>query len=70
MHYDNTTNTVQAIDENQHKKEYHCDWDGNLLWVKEYTDAVNYYLTEYTYDDIINLIQSYSIFLPSRSASQ
>ena len=55
IHYSDATNTVSLFDENQHKREYHCDWTGNLLWVKEYTDAVNYYLTEYTYDDVGNL---------------
>jgi RHS repeat-associated protein len=48
--HNDVTNTVSVIDENQHKKEYHYDWVGNLLWVKEYTDSVNYSLTQYTYD--------------------
>ncbi len=54
-HYDDVTNTVSIIDENQHKKEYHYNWVGRLLWVKEYTDPVDYYLTQYTYDSSRNL---------------
>ncbi len=50
IEYDDISNTVSFIDENSHKKEYHYDWIGHLLWVKEYTDPVNYYLTQYTYD--------------------
>jgi RHS repeat-associated protein len=53
--YDDITNTVTVLDENQHKIEYHYDWVGNLVQVKEYTDAVNYYLTQYTYDDAGNI---------------
>ncbi|MGD2249992.1 MAG: RHS repeat-associated core domain-containing protein, partial [Candidatus Methanofastidiosia archaeon] len=55
IEYDNTTNTATIYDENQHKKEYHSDWVGNLIWVKEYIDAVNYYFTQYTYDSAGNL---------------
>jgi RHS repeat-associated protein len=47
--YNDTTNTVTVFDENQHKIEYQYDWAQNLVWVKEYTDAVNYYLAQYTY---------------------
>ncbi|MBU7045882.1 MAG: hypothetical protein HXS54_05545, partial [Theionarchaea archaeon] len=47
--YNDTINTVTVLDENQHKTEYQYDWCGNLLWVKEYTDVMNYYLTQYTY---------------------
>ncbi len=50
--YTDATNTVSVFDENQHKKEYHYDWVGQLLWVKEYTDSQNYYLTQYTYDNL------------------
>jgi len=50
IQYDDTTNTKLYWDENEHRKEYHYDWTGNLLWVKEYTSPVDYYLTEYTYD--------------------
>ncbi|MBU7012618.1 MAG: hypothetical protein HXS46_18200 [Theionarchaea archaeon] len=53
--YNDTTNTISVYDENMHKKEYHHDWVGNLLWVKEYIDAQNYYLTQYTYDSVGNL---------------
>jgi len=55
IHYNDVTNTVSVTDENQHKKEYHYDWVGNLQWVKEYTDPVNYYLAQYTYDTAGNL---------------
>lgn len=55
VHYDDTANTVLLIDENQHKAEYHYNWTGQLLWVKEYTDPGNYYLTQYTYDSSGNL---------------
>jgi RHS repeat-associated protein len=54
-HYNDMLNSVTLSDENQHKKEYHYSRIGRLLWVKEYTDAVNYYLTEYTYDSAGNL---------------
>jgi RHS repeat-associated protein len=54
-HFDDTTNTVSVFDENQHKKEYHYNWVGRLVWVKEYTDTGNYYLTQYTYDSSGNL---------------
>jgi YD repeat-containing protein len=50
--YDDSLNVVSFIDENGHKKEYHRDRAGNLSWVKEYTDALNYYLTTYIYDDM------------------
>ncbi|MBU7018354.1 MAG: hypothetical protein HXS44_12660, partial [Theionarchaea archaeon] len=53
--YNDTTNTVTIIDENQHKKEYSYDWAGNLVEVKEYTDAVTYYLTQCTYDSLGNM---------------
>ncbi|MBU7028772.1 MAG: exo-alpha-sialidase, partial [Theionarchaea archaeon] len=53
--YNDMTNTMSVSDENQHKTEYHYDWVGNLVWVKEYTDPVNYYLTQYTYDNLGNL---------------
>jgi YD repeat-containing protein len=53
--YDDVMNTVVTVDENLHKKEYHYDWVQNLLRVKEYTDPVNYYLTQYTYDTGGNL---------------
>ncbi|MBU7028113.1 MAG: exo-alpha-sialidase [Theionarchaea archaeon] len=55
VHYDDTTGTVTVIDENQHKKEYHYNWAGRLVWVKEYTDSTNYYLTQYTYNSSGNL---------------
>ncbi|MBU7026559.1 MAG: RHS repeat protein [Theionarchaea archaeon] len=55
IQYDDTTNTISVFNENQHKKEYHYDWVGNLLQVKEYTDSVNYYLTQYTHDSVGNL---------------
>jgi len=48
--YSDATNAISIFDENQHKKEYCYDWVGNLVWVKEYTDSVDYYLTQYTYD--------------------
>jgi RHS repeat-associated protein len=54
-HYNDMTNTIVILDENQHKKEYHYTWVGKLQWVREYTDPVNYYLTEYTYDLAGNL---------------
>jgi RHS repeat-associated protein len=54
IHYDDITHTVSIFDENQYKKEYHYDWVGNLLWVKEYTDS-NYNLTQYTYDGLGNV---------------
>jgi RHS repeat-associated protein len=50
IQYEDATNTKYYWDENQHRTDYHYDWTGNVLWVKEYTDPVNYYLTEYTYD--------------------
>ncbi|MBU7029817.1 MAG: RHS repeat protein [Theionarchaea archaeon] len=55
VHYVDTTGTVTVIDENQHKKEYHYNRAGQLVWVKEYTDSANYYLTQYTYDSSGNL---------------
>jgi RHS repeat-associated protein len=54
--YNDVTNTVTVIDENQHKREYQYNWAGNLLKVKEYTDPVNFYMSEYSYDDRGNLI--------------
>jgi RHS repeat-associated protein len=53
--YDDMTNTVVLYDENQHKKEYHMNWTQDIQQVKEYTDAVTYYLTQYTYDSVGNL---------------
>ncbi|MBU7021523.1 MAG: hypothetical protein HXS41_10740, partial [Theionarchaea archaeon] len=55
MHYDDISNTITFLDENLHKKQYHYDRVGDLLWVREYTDSVNYYLTQYTYDSAGNL---------------
>ncbi|MBU7017668.1 MAG: RHS repeat protein [Theionarchaea archaeon] len=55
IQYDDASNTVITFDENQHKREYHSDWAGNLLWVREYTDSVNCYLTQYTYDNLGNM---------------
>jgi YD repeat-containing protein len=54
--YDDTSNTTSVIDESNHKKMYHYDWVGNLLWVREYTDPMNYYLTQYTYDELRNML--------------
>ncbi|MBU6998115.1 MAG: exo-alpha-sialidase, partial [Theionarchaea archaeon] len=54
--YDDTSNTTSVLDENNHKKVYHYDWVGNLLWVREYTDPVDYYLTQYAYDDLGNML--------------
>ena len=31
------------------------NWTQDIQWVKEYTGAVTYYLTQYTYDSIGNL---------------
>jgi RHS repeat-associated protein len=53
--YTDSTNTMKIFDENQNKIEYQYDWTGNLIWVKEYTGSVDYYLTEYTYDDLNNV---------------
>jgi RHS repeat-associated protein len=55
IQYDNIANTTFILDENGRKKEYHYDWVDRLQWVKEYTDPVNYYLTQYMYDDAGNL---------------
>jgi uncharacterized protein RhaS with RHS repeats len=55
IQYDDMTNTITVIDENPHMAKHHYDWNGSLLWVKEYTDPVNYYLTQYTYDSGGNL---------------
>ncbi|MBU7016819.1 MAG: hypothetical protein HXS44_04875, partial [Theionarchaea archaeon] len=55
IQYDDITNMVTTLDENQHKKAYHYDWKGRLLQVREYTDPVNFYLTEYTYDLLGNM---------------
>jgi RHS repeat-associated protein len=55
VQYNDISNTVSVLDENQHKKEYHYSWNETLLWVKEYTDPANYYLTHYTYDCLGNL---------------
>jgi YD repeat-containing protein len=54
-HYDDIAHTVMISDEDQHKKLYHYDWTGNLLWVKEYTDSIQFYLTQYRYDPSRNL---------------
>jgi len=56
IHYDDTAAIVTVLDENQHEKEYYSGWTGNLLWVKEYTGPANCYLTQYTYDQVGNLI--------------
>ena len=55
IQYDDVSNLIAFIDENQHKNENHYDWVGRLLWVKEYTDSVNYYVTQYTYNSFGNL---------------
>ncbi len=34
----------------RHRTEYGYDARGNLIWVKQYTDASNYLLTQYGYD--------------------
>jgi YD repeat-containing protein len=47
--------STTIFDENQHKMDYHFDWAGNLLWVKEYTDLQSYYFTQYEYDSAGNL---------------
>jgi RHS repeat-associated protein len=48
-------NTLSLTDENLHRRQYHYDWANRLVWVKEYTDPVNYYVTQYTYDSAGNL---------------
>ena len=53
--YTDAVNTVFVFDENQHKREYHRNWVGQLLQVKEYTDSQNYYLPQYTYDNLGHL---------------
>jgi RHS repeat-associated protein len=53
--YDDVLRTITSFDENQHKKMYHFDKVGNLVHIREYADSQNYYLTEYTYDDMANL---------------
>ncbi len=56
MAYDDTAFTMTVKDENYHKKVYTFNWRGNLLSVREY-NGVNYYLTEYSYDEEGNLTQ-------------
>ncbi|MBU7022370.1 MAG: exo-alpha-sialidase, partial [Theionarchaea archaeon] len=55
IQYDDVTNTISAFDENSHRKDYHLDRVGNLLWVKEYIDGGDYYLTQYHYDSCGNV---------------
>ncbi|MBU6996493.1 MAG: RHS repeat protein [Theionarchaea archaeon] len=43
---------MDSYDENQHRKQYHYNWPGLLLWVKEYTAPESYYFTEYRYDSL------------------
>jgi len=52
--YNNSENTVTILDENSHSTEYHYDWAGNLLSVKELNHT---YVTEYAYDERGNVIQ-------------
>jgi YD repeat-containing protein len=53
--YDDVNNSITVFDENLHKKELKYDWTNKLVWVKEFYDSVNYYLTQYEYDQIGNL---------------
>jgi YD repeat-containing protein len=55
IQYDDISNIVIYIDENQHKIKHRYSWTGRLLWVREYTDSVNYYLTQYTYTSLGNI---------------
>ncbi|MBU6997271.1 MAG: exo-alpha-sialidase, partial [Theionarchaea archaeon] len=55
IQYDDVTDTISAFDENGHRKDFHLDRVGNLLWVKEYIDAVDYHLTQYHYDSCGNV---------------
>ena len=32
IQYDDMSNTIIILDENQHKKEYHYDWVGNVVF--------------------------------------
>lgn len=48
--YDDTNNTITFWDENQHKSQQKLDMKGRVLWVKEFVDETNYYLTQNSYD--------------------
>jgi RHS repeat-associated protein len=52
IHYNDTSHIATIFDENQHKKEYHFNWINQLVWVKEFVDSANYYMTQYTYDSL------------------
>jgi RHS repeat-associated protein len=58
IYYDDVSNEISVFDENQHKTEYKYDWRNYLQWVKEYTDSVDHYLTEYTYDSLGDVTSS------------
>jgi YD repeat-containing protein len=57
IEYDDTHAEVMYTDENGHSREYQYDWVQRLKAVKEYTDPVNFYLTQYEYNQAGNLTQ-------------
>jgi len=50
IQYQDSTYIFTVYDGNQHKKDYHYSWSGNLVWVREYIASTDYYQTDYTYD--------------------
>ena len=56
--YSYTSNVKTVTDENGHETQYGYDWMNNLIWVKQYYNSTNYYMTNYTYDLSGNLLSS------------
>ncbi|MGC1120163.1 MAG: hypothetical protein WBA22_03630 [Candidatus Methanofastidiosia archaeon] len=57
LEYDDIHSHVRITDENGHLKEYQYDWAQRLIAVKEYYTAENYFLTQYEYDQIDNVVK-------------
>ena len=54
--YDDVSNIKTVTDENGHQTAYGYDWNGNLIWVRQYYTTSGYYQTSYVYDFSGNLL--------------
>ena len=57
IEFDDVDARVKYIYENGHCREYQYDWVQRVIAVREYVDSVNFYLTQYAYDQAGNLIK-------------
>ena len=54
--YNYLNNTEASVDPDGHKTIYAYDWMNDLLWVRQYNSSTSYYLTQYSYDKLQNLL--------------